>query len=151
MSSLVAGNTGSLFAIASATGVITLDNTLDYETAQSHHLKIEARDLSGSGPFSVTCDLTVHVTDKNEHDPAFASATATTTVSEDSKVGKVVYTQAATDKDFGQKVSYSIESQTPTGYFGVNSNGGVYIVKSLDYETAKSHTVKVKATDNDAH
>jgi hypothetical protein len=83
----------------------------------------------------------------NEFDPAFGSATYSSTLAETEAVSTAVLTVAATDADDGNDgaISYSMPSDT---HFMININTGViYLKAALDYETATSHTFKVTASD----
>ena len=61
------GLVNGAFTINAETGVITLTSALDYETATTHSLKVQASD--GEHP-PITTTVTVNVTDANDNAPA---------------------------------------------------------------------------------
>ncbi|MDF1635833.1 cadherin repeat domain-containing protein, partial [Mycoplana sp. MJR14] len=67
-----------------------------------------------------------------------------TSVAEDAKAGTVIGKLSAKDPE-GGAVTYSLSSN-PGGIFKLSGNT-LQLAKGVDYETAKSHSVKVVATD----
>ncbi len=111
-------------------------------------------------------NLTIVATSTDGGDTASSSATVAVTVAasndapttitlqggsiaENSAVGAAVGTVSAIDIDAGATLSYSLVDAA-AGRFAVNAATGVITVASsagLDYESATSHTVVVRATD----
>ena len=57
-----------------------------------------------------------------------------------------------TDADYGTSIAYDFTSN-PSDLFAINASTGVITLadgKTLDYESAQSHTVKVRATSTDS-
>ncbi|MCS5573919.1 MAG: cadherin repeat domain-containing protein, partial [Pseudomonadales bacterium] len=72
---------------------------------------------------------------------------STFTVAENASVGATVGTKTGTDAD-GDTLAYTITAGNNAGLFAVNSSSGkITVAKALDYETATSHSLTVKATD----
>ena len=140
---------GGLFTIDANTGVITVANALDYETATSHSVTVLA---TSSDTSTSSQAFTINVTDVNEFavGPVTDSNAAADTVAEDAIVGSTVgVTALATDADGTDTVTYSL-SDDAGGLFTIDSNTGVITVaNALDYETATSHSVTVLATSSD--
>ena len=140
---------GGLFAIDSNTGVITVANALDYETATSHSVTVLA---TSSDTSTSSQAFTINVTDVNESavGPVTDNDGAGNTVAEDASVGTTVgITGLATDADGTDTVTYSL-SDDAGGLFAIDTNTGVITVaNALDYETATSHSVTVLATSSD--
>ncbi|MDY0029153.1 MAG: cadherin domain-containing protein [Pseudobdellovibrionaceae bacterium] len=63
--SITAGNTGGMFSINSATGIITLNGTPDFETIGSYTLTVRGTD-NGFGNLSGTTNITININDLNE-------------------------------------------------------------------------------------
>ncbi|XP_067685434.1 protocadherin Fat 4-like [Haliotis asinina] len=139
-----------LFALDSTSGIITLVSSLDRETAATHDLLVTATD----GTTTVTATVSLTVTDENDNTPVFGSGSYSGSVSEADAVGaSVVVTVAATDLDDPATegnglVTYSIIGGNTNSDFTIGaSNGEIRTAKLLDYETAESHTLTVKAVD----
>ena len=150
----------NLFSIASDTGIVTLANgtSLDYETATSHDIAVKASSSDGS---STTNTFTVAVTDVDEFDVSFATEpdadNSPNQISEDAAAGTAVgITASASDPDgTNNTISYSLTNDSQTSadnLFSIASDTGIVTLasgNSLDYETATSHDIAVKATSSD--
>ncbi len=140
---------GGLFAIDANTGVVTVADALDAETAASHNVEVTATSTDGS---TSTETFTINVSDVNESAVGAVtdSNAAANTVAEDASVGAVVgVTALATDADVSDSVSYAL-SDDAGGLFAIDANTGVVTVAgSLDAETAAAHNVEVTATSSD--
>ena len=79
--------------------------------------------------------------------PAFASASYAFSVSEDVAAGHSVGSVTATDPD-GGTVSYSIMAGHDSGLFAIDGSGNITLAAALDYETASSHTLTIRADDD---
>ena len=95
--------TSTLFDVNSATGVITLAGSLDYETDQSHDVIVTATSLDGT---SDVATFTIAVEDVNEA-PSISTG-ATGTVAENAKTSTVIYNAAASDVDAGDGIAFSV-------------------------------------------
>ena len=69
-------------------------------------------------------------------------------VAEDAALGTVVGTLSATDPDTGDVITFSLVDDAG-GLFGV-SGSNLIVAGVLDYETATSHNITVRATDSHA-
>ncbi|MDP2562993.1 cadherin repeat domain-containing protein, partial [Psychrobium sp. 1_MG-2023] len=80
--------------------------------------------------------------------PVTDSNNADNTISENAVIGQPVgITALATDPD-GDNVSYELVGDNKD-LFAINANGVITLAGNLDFETAESHTVTVKATSTD--
>ncbi|MCP3854189.1 MAG: cadherin repeat domain-containing protein, partial [Actinomycetia bacterium] len=140
---------GGLFTIDTNTGIITVANALDYETATNHSVTVLA---TSSDTSTSSQAFTINVTDINEDvvGPVTDSNVAANSVAEDAVNGTVVgITALATDPDGTDTVTYSL-SDDAGGLFTIDTNTGIITVaNALDYETATSHSVTVLATSSD--
>ncbi len=141
---ITAGNEAGKFAMGSADGQVTVAGVLDYETAASYTLTVQAGDGNGG---RATASVVVTVTKANES-PTFDTASYDFTIPEDAATGDSVGAVSASDPDEGQSVAYSITAGNDAGRFSINAETGEISVASvLDYETASSHTLTVQASD----
>ena len=149
------GNMVDLFSINATTGVITLNNELDYETntwpENEYELTVLARDLDApsSDPRSTSTTVTVRLLDVNDA-PVFAEDSYTAAaVAENVDTGTVLYdfkarstadngdvTTLLTDEDSHQReFTYSITSGNPVvGTRNVNGvDEDIYLFGLRDY------------------
>ena len=150
--------TSGFFSIDASSGVVTLtnSNSLDYETATSHNIAVKASSSDGS---SATHTFTVTVTDVDDFDVSFDTEpdadSSLNQIAEDATAGTPVGISAsASDADgTNNTVSYSFDNDLLTsGFFSIDASSGVVTLtnsNSLDYETATSHNIAVKASSSD--
>ena len=150
----------NLFSVVPASGIVKLlnSNSLDYETATSHDIAVEATSSDGS---SATATFTINVTDVSEHDVIFATEpdanSSLNQIAENATAGTAVgITASASDADStNNTVSYSFDNDSQTSadnLFNIASDTGIVTLaasNSLDYETATSHDIVAKATSSD--
>jgi hypothetical protein len=139
-------NAGGRFAINATTGVLTVANgtLLDYESATSHAITVRTTDQGG-----LTYDkaFTVAVTNVNE-----APTNATLSgglVAAKAASGTLVGTVTGIDPDAGAVLTYSLTNNAG-GRFAINATTGALTVANgtlLDYQTATSHAITVRTTD----
>ncbi|MFB9978584.1 beta strand repeat-containing protein [Mesorhizobium kowhaii] len=139
---------GGAFAIDSATGVVTVADVskLDYETRGSLQIIVDATDGIGH----VTETFTIAILDGNDAPSAPTdSNAAANTVAEGAANGTTVgITAAATDPN-SDTLTYSLVYDAG-GRFTIDATTGVVTVANgslLDYETAQSHQITVRASD----
>jgi Ca2+-binding RTX toxin-like protein len=139
-------NAGGRFAIGTSTGQITVANgaLLDYESAASHGITVRVTDQGG-----LTFDkaFTIGVTDVNEA-PTNATLSGGT-VAENSANGTLVGTVTGVDPDAGAVLSYALTADA-NGRFAIGASTGQITVANgalLDYESATSHGITVRVTD----
>ena len=141
---ITAGNAAGKFAVGPADGQVTVAGTLDYATAASYTLTVQAGDGNGG---TDTASVVVTVTKANES-PTFDTASYDFTIPEDTATGGSVGTSSASDPDEGQSVAYSITAGNDAGKFSINAGTGeVSVASALDHETASSYTLTVQASD----
>jgi hypothetical protein len=148
--SLVSGtgsNDNASFAIF---GIELRSNaTFNYEAKSSYNIRVQSTD---SGGLTFEKAFTIILSDVDEFDvsPIGDDDSAENEVAENSPVGTVVgFAAVATDADGTATVSYSLVNDAG-GRFAINPTTGVVTVaRALDYETATSHTITVRATSTD--
>ncbi|KAK8405263.1 hypothetical protein O3P69_001675 [Scylla paramamosain] len=95
--------------------------------------------------------VTLTLVDDNDNAPFLPLTSVNLTLPEDTPVGYSLTTFTATDLDQGgeDEVRYTIDPLSdPFRLFAVDSSGHVWLRRTLDRESAKSHAVKVLAVDS---
>ncbi|MGF9562975.1 VCBS domain-containing protein [Neorhizobium sp. JUb45] len=138
---------GGRFAINAATGVVTVANgaSLNYESAQSHQITVKAADTSGA---FTTQTFTIAVTNVAPTLPVDGNGSANS-VEENAQNGTLVGITASSMDVSGGAVTYSL-TDSAGGRFAINATTGVVTVADgsrLDYESATSHQITVRASD----
>eukprot|EP00116_Pleurobrachia_bachei_P001052 sb/3461314/ len=142
-------NNEDTFSLGTDTGVLTLDQPLDYESStQSYQVRVQALD-GGSPPLATTVTLTITVLDCNDNAPVFSQDPYTVVVPENTAVGSPVVTVRASDKDgpLNNQITFSFLKNQQV--FQLNGQSGVITTRrALDFETQPRFNVSVVATDN---
>ncbi|XP_067396193.1 cadherin-16 [Emydura macquarii macquarii] len=150
---------GFSFRIGKDTGVITLQDSLQKTNAAKHyHLLVLAADLAGTeGGFSSTCTVLINVVDVNDSPPVFSQTKyGPFSFPEDTEVGTLITTIAATDEDEEMKfkfINFSVESGNEDGTFKILSNpqngtASIWLEKEFDYETVQEYVLIVSVRNN---
>ena len=143
------GDDAASFEIGSGTGQITTKagETYDYETKRRYSMGVTVDDGNGG---RIRTYLQVSLTNVNEA-PAFASASATREVAENSVGGVNVGSPiTATDPD-NDTLTYSLTG-TDASSFAIGASTGQITTKSgetYDYEAKASYSLTVNASDGD--
>ena len=137
------------FEVNEMTGVLSIREELDRETAVTHDVIVQARDADNP---DFTATTTVHVTvmDFNDMMPRFTKKLYDGQVLESDPVGTVTVSVKALDGDVGAnaKVVYYITSGDPFNHFAIeNTSGKIYVANPLDRELKDAYRLNVTATD----
>lgn len=145
--SIVSGNEEGVFAISSSTGRLTLAKALDYESRTSYQLRITAKAVA-LPCLSGVVSLLVNVVDADDNGPIFSQSVYQATLPEGTALGTTVVRILATDADSGDfgRVTYSIVSGDSQALALDSVSGIVSTRAALDYETASSLVLLVRAT-----
>lgn len=144
-----------MFRIDAATGLISINKQLDFETKELHELVVVATD-QGEQPQETTTFVSIRVTDVNDNQPTinviFLSDDATPKISEAAQPGEFVARISVNDPD--SKTEYSNVNVSLTGgdgRFGLTTRDNIiYLVivsLPLDRETQPNYTLDIVATD----
>ena len=140
-------NAGGLFAIDTNTGIVTVANALDYETATSHSITVLATSTDGT---TASQAFTITVTDINESsigavtdDNAAINAIAENAALNDN----TGITALANDPDGTDTVSYTVDDSR----FTVDGSGIVRVTDGagFDAETEATIYLTITATSSD--
>lgn len=156
---ITSGNDNGMFSIDLVSGVLTVNNQLDYDEGDTdYELIIRACD-SGLKPLCSLCPFHVELTDENDNEPRFPVSEYLEFVGENEPVAVSVFTARATDLDKGKygKLNYTIQSLTGNGYsdlddswklFKIDSATGIVTTNAIfDYEQKSHYSLMLKATD----
>nr|XP_039265780.1 protein dachsous-like [Styela clava] len=135
------------FQIDSVSGEITTTQQLDHESASSHLLTIQARDLSES-PLMSQVSIRVYIEDQNDNSPKFLYqfAPVLSVVVEKQPKGTFISQLQATDKDIGNNglIKYSILSGADNNLQIASDTGRVTTSKQLTAGNSYSLTIEAK-------
>lgn len=151
------GNDDGLFSIDLVSGVLTVNNKLDYDQgAIEYNLLIRACD-SGVVAMCTLGSFHIELTDEPDNDPFFPLAEYVEFVGENEAISVSVFTAHAIDLDRGiyGQLNYSIEALSPSmadendwKMFDVDATTGIVTTKAVfDYEEKNSYTFLMKASD----
>lgn len=148
------GNINDAFTISPSTGVIVLNDKLDYETTRFYNLTVVATNMAGS---SAHCYVIIHVLDQNDNAPIFIQSNYVGYISEAAQFGALVLTNDSSplvikafdaDAELNSLLNYDIIEVLPRKYFHIDSNtGAIRTVHLLDHETNDQFEFSVKVTD----
>ena len=146
------GNFNNSFSIDQSNGRITVRNNIDRERVQSFDLVVEARDRGTPLRRSARATVSIRIRDENDNPPVFFPTSYSVSVREDLQTTSEVIQVFASDADEpntpNSNIVYSIRSGDSTNRFSIgSSNGSIRLVNSLDFETTRSYSLVVAATD----
>ena len=140
--SIPSGNDGNLFRISS-TGVISIVSALDFETAMSHSLIVQATD-NGTPSRTSTAVVSVTVMDVNDV-PVTLGNDQVVNVSEYATVNSRIAQFRAVDVEQSDNISFSLSVDNS---FQIDAATGVVtLAQSLDYEMIVSYMLTVTVSD----
>ena len=142
------------FTINANSGVVTTNQQFDREQSGRYSVTGTASDR-GNPSLSAKVTITVAIVDQNDQPPVFAKRTYTANVAEDAAIGTSITDLSASDGDIGDnaRLDYFVSSGDTAHNFrmetvyGGSNYGILELAGKLDYETKKSYTIKVTATD----
>ncbi len=153
--SITGGADAAKFAINGSTGELTFlvapdsESPADVDADNVYEVIVQVADGAGGGD---TQTLSIAVADLDEFDvgPVTDSNAAANTVAENAGLGTTVgLTGLAGDADATATISYSLDDNAG-GRFAIDGTTGLVAVNGvLDYETATSHSVTIRATSSD--
>lgn len=112
------------FRIYPETGVIYLQNSLDYEHTQTHSFRAFATNAMDKSGQNASTSVIVNIIDENDNSPVFVHDAYFFEIAESSLPQGVVGTIAAADQDSGRNGQLSYFLLSGGKYFKINSNTG---------------------------
>ena len=138
---ITSGNEGNAFAIDAGSGEITVQGGLDFEGLNTYALTIQVTD---GGLLADSAAVSIDLTNVNEAptvgDQGFA-------INENSAIGSVVGSVAASDPDAGDVLSYAITAGNEDDTFAIDANGVITVQGALNFEALPSYALSVQVTD----
>ncbi|MDD2698649.1 MAG: cadherin repeat domain-containing protein [Arcobacteraceae bacterium] len=158
--SIVSGNSENKFSIDATTGVVTLLNSLDWETTTSYFVGIKASnvDWNGTTRSSSTSNLTITVNNIIESPPSIGGPT-TLDIHENIDIGELLdlIKINSTEEDKKTVDSITIVAGNSANKFVISSlktdlvTDLKYVefslLNKLDYETTPNYTIDINATN----
>src|SRR5262249_14363932 len=142
------GADASFFEIVGNALFLKAGTVLDFESKTNYAVAVTVDDTSvGGTPDAASATYTLNVGNVNEAPTGIGLSNAT--VAENSANGTVIGTASGHDPDAGATLTYSLQDNAG-GRFAINATTGVLTVANgslLDFETATSHAITVRATD----
>ncbi len=159
--SIVSGNSENKFDINTTTGIITLKNSLDWETTTSYTLGVQASNINWNGTtqLSNTVSLTVNINNIIETPPSITGST-TLNIHENIDIGEVIASIEinSTEEDKKTVDSFNIVGGNGAGKFSLSSIKtdtstnlkyvDLQIANNLDYETTNTYTLDINASNS---
>ncbi|KAL2077319.1 hypothetical protein ACEWY4_026823 [Coilia grayii] len=137
------------FAIDSETGLITVNDDLDYETSNAVEIRVQAKD-KGHRPRQAHCKVLVEIIDINDNVPEISVTSLVNTVKEDAPVDTVVGTITVTDGDAGKNGEVKLKILGSVQFKIQNSYKNYYALLvngPLDREDVSHYNITIMATD----
>ena len=134
------------FSIDSS-GRLRTTRPLDRETRSSYTFTLRVSDRCSGCALSATTTVRVTVTDVNDNPPIFTSNPNTVEVSEDLPLNTAVAEYRATDADIGSNASITFTLTPNTVPFSISSTGTLSLTGSIDYETTRSYSIVITASN----
>uniref|UniRef100_A0A3P8YQN0 Cadherin domain-containing protein n=1 Tax=Esox lucius TaxID=8010 RepID=A0A3P8YQN0_ESOLU len=134
---------------------VVTKSPLDREKQSEYDLTIVAND-EGQPSLSSVKTIRVVVSDVNDNSPEFSLSPYTFYVTENNNPGASVFSVSASDPDLNENALISYHTVVSGGnenkwasFLNINSeNGNILALKSFDFETLKTFTFQVVATDS---
>ena len=120
------------------------DASLDFETKSSYSIRIRSTDQGG---LFTEKAFTIAVSNVNETPTAVALSAAS--IAENAGADAVVGSLSTTDPDAGDTFTYTLVTgtgSTDNAAFNISGNR-LRAISSLDFETKKFHSVRIRSTD----
>nr|CAG4643690.1 EOG090X0007 [Lepidurus arcticus] len=147
--SIVGGSGKDVFSLGPDTGIVRTKAVFDYEQEKEYVLDVLA--VNPDSPLSITAQLLIHVTGRNEYFPHFGQPVFQFTVSESAPVGSSVGYISATDRDGGEdgQVYYLfVGSSNDRGFAVQPETGLITVARSLDRESQSRAVLTVWAKNS---
>ncbi|XP_067245954.1 protocadherin alpha-3-like isoform X4 [Chanodichthys erythropterus] len=141
--------TNNVFKIDSATGVISVQGSVDFEQHNAYEIHAQAKD-KGASPRSAHCKILVEVLDINDNEPEISLTSQVNTVREDAKKETTVALITISDKDSGKngnthgKVVGDVPFKLQSSYKNYYS---LVVDGPLDRERVDRYNVTIMASD----
>ena len=141
---IIAGNDEEIFNL-DATGVLSITETLDYETKSLYSIAVQACD-NGLEPLCNYSTFVIHVVDSNDNAPQFAlpqyQITISFGVTPDSNILKLELLDVDTNP-----IEYFIDADNSSGLFRINNEGMIQTTSSITALEDRTVVLTIRAFD----
>uniref|UniRef100_A0A915PM28 Cadherin domain-containing protein n=1 Tax=Setaria digitata TaxID=48799 RepID=A0A915PM28_9BILA len=135
-------------SIQPLTGELTLRDILDFESINTYHLVIEARD-QGVPSRSSNITVILNVLDVNDNRPEFSEQLYSAEISEDIQLMTDILTVQAKDLDSEENGKISYQLSEANHDFGIHKvAGNIFVKAALDRERIAEYHLHVIASDH---
>lgn len=138
---------GCMFVINSSTGVLSLASPLDFETATSHSITVEASDNFATSPRTTTVPVTVFVTNAIDEAPRFTRSSFSVVLDEGDYINQHVHVLTASDADIGDTLAFALVGGGGGVFTVDSSSGNVSVTGSLCATEQNVYTANISVTD----
>ena len=131
----------------STSGELVLKETPNFFGSDSMQVRVQNKK---SSEFSGNETINFTIIDVNNHPPKFNNRSYKIDINETSNIGTIIFQNQATDldNDTNSEIKYTILSITDLPFNIDESNGSIFLNKTLDYEMQKAYLLVVEASDN---
>uniref|UniRef100_H2ZF79 Cadherin domain-containing protein n=1 Tax=Ciona savignyi TaxID=51511 RepID=H2ZF79_CIOSA len=134
------------FSIDSNTGVILLTSALPHQ-ATNYSVTIEAYD-QGQSPHVTSVELIIRTIQPDPNCPVFPEDFRFS-VAEDTALSKRYFSSIhASTTNSTAKIAYYLQSSSSAFIFSIFSNGSLYLIRGLDYETQDTYSFEVEKRES---
>ncbi len=136
------------FAIENDTGIITIKNSLDYESTDFYSFPVQVTDIEDGSIALATIEITV--LDINDNSPVLLPSTVSIVVKEDATtdIAYAKFTCSDIDDQENGQTMFLVDDEDSQPLFSITaSTGFVYLKTSLDYENTTLHNVTILCVD----
>ena len=134
------------FQLDSATGVLTVSGSIDFEMTQSYTVTVTASNPGSAQSASVT--TAIEILNLNDNSPIFGQNPYRMSIPEHSSTENITVEAVDADEGLAGEVRYFIVDGNFQNVFAIDSQSGVItIVGDIDRETVASFSLMVRARD----
>lgn len=140
-----------IFKIDADNGVISLEQSLDYELVITYQILVTATDKHKRRPKSTSVNMTIYVLDVNDNSPQFEQTSYTFDVSENQTLGHtlILLQNKVSDKDSGsnKQLTFGVYPPADSSFSVNNLTGAVEVAEFLSRKVQNFHVLYVYAID----
>ena len=146
---ILAGNQQNIFSIDSLTGLIAIQNVVNFEQQTEYTLTVSADNSEAAILLTSTVNVRIIITEVNEAAPVFSEMVYQGSVFENQPPGVTIATVMATDMDSGTsgEILYQITSENVQNLFTITDGGAVVTLTGLDREQREAYELVITAVD----
>ena len=135
-------------SINSQTGVISLNESLDYEKTKEIGFTVIATDNALLAPLrrSTAVNCKIMITNLNDENPVWLN-TNNITITENTRIGTEIFRVSAVDPDGNPTITYALSNLEKVP-FNISQDGAITVSGKLDYELRPTYQFNVSAVQD---